>query len=404
VSVSPAVSPGSPEVSEASVALMPGSEANLPGVLIYTPHLLSTVQHYVREHAVRLRHYRPILAGRRRVEGTPVDGFPNFTFQDGPVGQVRELGFLLTGRDASLTAFVRRHRIRLIHAHFGTGGVEIMSLAARLDIPLVVTFHGWDLKVGSEAGAHMSPYERLYRKRLPRLLRQASEIVGVSQSWADRLLMLGCPPEKLHTNYLGVDSVFFDGVRDEFDPKAIIFVGRLVRLKGVHTLLESLCLLRARGVEAHLTVVGEGPESNNLQRTAAEKNLPVRFVGKKTPAEIRELLRRAAVLCAPSTTAGGEMPEALGLALLEAQAMSIPVVGTRNGGIPETLEDGRTGYLVDQDSPSALATALARLLGDESLNRRFGQRARTFVCERFDIDRCYRSLEEIYDRIEERGR
>lgn len=383
---------------------MTGSEADLPGVLIYTPHLLSTVQHYVREHAVRLRRYRPILAGRRRVEGTPVDGFPNFTFQEGPVGRVRELGFLLTGRDAALTAFVRRHRIRLIHAHFGTGGVEIMSLAARLDIPLVVTFHGWDLKVGSEAGAHMSPYERLYRKRLPRLLRQASEIVGVSQSWADRLLMLGCPPEKLHTNYLGVDSVFFDGVREQFDPKAIIFVGRLVRLKGVHTLLESLCLLRDRGVEAHLTVVGEGPESNNLRRTAAEQNLPVRFVGKKTPAEIRELLRRAAVLCAPSTTAGGEMPEALGLALLEAQAMSIPVVATRNGGIPETLEDGRTGYLVDQDSPPDLATALARLLGNESLNQRFGQRARTFVCERFDIDRCYGSLEEIYDRIEERGR
>ena len=98
------------------------------------------------------------------------------------------------------------------------------------------------------------------------------------------------------------------------------------------------------------------------------------------------------------------MPEALGLALLEAQAMSIPVVATRNGGIPETLEDGRTGYLVDQDSPPDLATALARLLGNESLNQRFGQRARTFVCERFDIDRCYGSLEEIYDRIEERGR
>ena len=105
--------------------------------------------------------------------------------------------------------------------------------------------------------------------------------------------MLGCPPEKLHTNYLGVDSVFFDGVREQFDPKAIIFVGRLVRLKGVHTLLESLCLLRDRGVEAHLTVVGEGPESNNLRRTAAEQNLPVRFVGKKTPAEIRELLRQS---------------------------------------------------------------------------------------------------------------
>lgn len=83
--------------------------------------------------------------------------------------------------------------------------------------------------------------------------------------------------------------------------------------------------------------------------------------------------------------------------------MSVPVVGTRNGGIAETLEEGRTGFLVEQDSPSALASALTPLLNNEDLNRSFGQRARAFVCDRFDIDGCYRSLEDIYDRIEDRG-
>jgi colanic acid/amylovoran biosynthesis glycosyltransferase len=392
-------------MSEHTSVLGMRPDLDLPGVLIYTPHLLSTVQHYVREHAARLQRYRPVLAGRRRVEGTSVDAFPSFTFQAGPFGRVRELSFLLTGTDPALTAFVRRHRIRLIHAHFGTGGVEIMSMAGRLGIPLVVTFHGWDLKSAEELGPHISPYERLYRRRLPRLLRQASEIISVSQSWSDRLLTLGCPPEKVHTNYLGVDNSFFDGVRGQFDPMAIIFVGRLVRRKGVHTLLESLGILRDRRVDAHLTVVGEGPELSRLQRTAAEQNLPVRFLGKKTPTEIRDLLRQVAVLCAPSTATGGEMSEALGLVLLEAQAMSVPVVGTRNGGIAETLQDSLTGYLVDQESPSSLADGLARLLGNENQNhnRQLGQRARAFVCDRFDINQCYRALEEIYDRIDGQG-
>jgi colanic acid/amylovoran biosynthesis glycosyltransferase len=374
-----------------------------PGVLIYAPHLLPLSQHYVREHGLRLRRYRPFLAGRRRVEGAPIDGVPSFTLEGSFAARLREFHFLLAGHDAALTAFLRRNRIRLIHAHFGPGGAEIMRLAARLEIPLVVTFHGWDLKVGAEIGHRMSLYERLYRRRLPSLLRQASKVICVSQNWADRLLNFGCPPEKLHTNYLGVDSRFFDGVRGQFDPMAIFFVGRLVRRKGAHTLLEALQLLRHRGVDAHLTVIGEGPESSNLQHTVVERNLPVRFLGKKTPAEIRELLRHAAVLCAPSTTAGGEVSEALGLVLLEAQAMSVPVVATRNGGISETLGEGKTGYLVDQDSPNALSTALAALLDNESLNRCFGQRARSFVCERFDIDRCYRALEDIYDQIEERG-
>jgi colanic acid/amylovoran biosynthesis glycosyltransferase len=405
VKVSPFVSADTaPSRREDNLALAPEAQANLPGVLIYTPHLLSTVQHYVREHAVRLRRYRPVLAGRRRVEGTPVDDFPTFTFQGGAAALLREFRFLLSGNDGPLTAFVRRHRIKLIHAHFGTGGAEIMSVAALLNIPLIVTFHGWDVKLGAEAEGHMSPYEHLYRRRLPRLLRQSTEVITVSRNWRDRIVMLGCPPEKVRTNYLGVDSVFFDGVRGQFDPLSIIFVGRLVRRKGAHTLLEALRLLRGRGIDARLTIVGEGPESDQLKRTAEEESLPVRFLGKKSPAEIRELLRQAAVLCAPSTTAGGEIPEALGLVLLEAQAMSVPVVATRNGGIPETLEDGRTGYLVEEESPAALADALAKLLNDEALNRSFGQRARALVCDRFDIDRCYGALEKLYDQIKERGR
>jgi glycosyltransferase involved in cell wall biosynthesis len=373
-------------------------------VLIYTPHLLSTVQHYVREHAVRLRRYRPVFAGRRRVEGTSVDDFPNFTFESGLAARCREFRFLLTGDDGALHAFIRRHRIKLIHAHFGAGGVEIMSLAARVGIPLVVTFHGWDVKLKTETATHGSPYQRLYRWRLPELFLRSSEMICVSECWRSRLIKLGCPAEKVHTNYLGVDNTFYDGVRGQFDPSSIIFVGRLVKQKGVHTLLQALSLLRNRGVDARLTIVGDGPELTQLQRIATEQHLPVSFLGKKTPREIRELLRYTAVLCAPSSTAGGEAPEALGLVLLEAQAMGVPVIATRNGGMPETVEDGRTGYLVDQDAPPAMAAALEALLGNEAVNRSFGQRARAFVCSQFDIDRGYRALEDLYERINHHSR
>lgn len=101
----------------------------------------------------------------------------------------------------------------------------------------------------------------------------------------------------------------------------------------------------------------------------------------------------------PSTTIGGEPPEALGLVLLEAQAMSVPVVATRNGGMPETLQHGRTGFLVNQGSGVALADALATLLSDPFMNRTFGQNGRGFVCDCFDIGRCYRALEDLYHRV-----
>ncbi|MGA8729169.1 MAG: glycosyltransferase [Terracidiphilus sp.] len=371
----------------------------LPGVLIYSPQLLPTVQHYVREHASRLRRYRPVLAGRRHVHGTPFGEFESFTFPSSAIGWLREFNFLLTGIDSELASFIRRHRIDLIHAHFGPGGTEIISIAARLGIPLVVTFHGWDVKLGAETTTPTSPYERLYRRRLPWLFRDARKLICVSSSLRNRVLALGCPPDKTHTNYLGVDSTLFDGIRSSFDPTSILFVGRLVRQKGVRTLLEALQLLRDRVAGVHLTIVGEGPEQGHLERIVTEQHLPVRLVGKRDSTEIRELLRTSAVLCAPSTTAGGELPEALGLVVLEAQAMSVPVVATRNGGIPEAMEDGKTGLLVDEESPAALADALAKLLGDPPMNWTFGKRARNFVCDRFDITRCYSSLEDIYDGI-----
>ena len=201
------------------------------------------------------------------------------------------------------------------------------------------------------------------------------------------------------TNYLGVDSGFFDGNREDFDPLSVLFVGRLVRRKGVDTLIQSVDLLRNRGLDVRLTVVGEGPELEGLKGLAAASQVPVEFSGKKNLLEIRELLRKAAVLCAPSTTKGGEVPEALGLVLIEAQAMSVPVVGTRNGGIPETMVDGETGYLVAEDAPAELAEALGRLLGDGERNRRFGERARALICERFDIARSYERIEALYDQI-----
>ena len=378
---------------------VPNQSANLPSVMIYAPHLLPPEQHYVREHAARLRRYRPVLAGRRHVGGFLRDDFPTFTFDNGASGRLHEACFLLTGRENRIESFVRHHRIRLIHAHFGPGGTEIMSVAARYGIPLVVTFHGWDAKLGAEKLVHVTRYERIYRKRLPRLLRQARAVICVSNAWHERLIELGCPPEKLRTRYLGVDSTFFDGAREDFDPASILFVGRLIRRKGVHTLLEAMVLLRERQVDASLTVAGDGPEMERLRAMAAERNLPVRFLGMISHAEIRALLRRSSVLCVPSTTAGAEVPEALGLVLLEAQAMSIPAVATRNGGIPEAIEDGRTGLLVDQDAPDQLADALATMIRDKALNRSFGEAARRRVCEHFDIARGYAAMEELYDDI-----
>src|SRR5580658_339466 len=116
-----------PTTVSSAMQFSAGEESSrIPGVMIYSPQLLPAVQHYVREHALRLRRYRSVLAGRRRVDAIPFEDFSHFLFPRNLTGRVRELRYLLAGIDARMLAFVRHHRIRLIHAHFGPGGTEVM--------------------------------------------------------------------------------------------------------------------------------------------------------------------------------------------------------------------------------------------------------------------------------------
>ncbi len=157
-------------------------------------------------------------------------------------------------------------------------------------------------------------------------------------------------------------------------PGYLLFVGRLRIRKGVEVLLEAL-----RGSPARLLIAGDGEHRAALQRKAAELGLgsSVVFLGRCDAPRVRALLRGAAALVVPSTYEG--MP----LVVLEAMEAGLPVVASRVSGIPEVVEDGRTGWLVPPEDPGALAAALAEVLERPDEARRRGEAGRRRVDERF---------------------
>jgi glycosyltransferase involved in cell wall biosynthesis len=95
-------------------------------------------------------------------------------------------------------------------------------------------------------------------------------------------------------------------------------------------------------------------------------------------------------------------PEPFGRVILEAMLLGKPVIATRAGGVPELIEEGRTGFLVAPGDAAALASRLARLAADEGLRRRIGVAARAWAVERFSLHRHVESMSAIYDSISER--
>jgi colanic acid/amylovoran biosynthesis glycosyltransferase len=296
---------------------------------------------------------------------------------------------------------LRALRPLLMHAHFGRGGALALPIARTLGIPLVVTFHGADATKETHYRRRLVP--RIYARRLAALQREAALFVCVSEFVRDRLLARGFPPEKLEVIHQGVEPGIENNAGQPGEPESgadpyVLFVGRFVEKKGVSHLIEAMRLLEAQGSAARLILIGDGPLSGMLREQARELKR-VEFLGWLPNYEVRRRMRGALVLCVPSATAREGDSEGLPTVIFEGMAEAVPVVGSDHAGIAEAVEHGRTGLIVPEGDPRALAEALANLIERPELCRRLGTAARAVAVERFSALRQSRRLERALLRV-----
>jgi spore coat protein SA len=228
--------------------------------------------------------------------------------------------------------------------------------------------------------------------------------------------------ERCRTIYNGVALEEFQAVSVErANPKRLLFVGRVSPDKGVHVLVEAFAKVLSRHPTAELKIVGpfatlpksfcltmnQEPIVRDLARfygrpyvdQLRERMTPataarIEIFGGISRAGLVEHFKQAGVLVLPSI-----YPEGFGIPIVEAGACFAPAVCGRRGGMPEVVEDQKTGLLVEAGDVDGLASALNRLLDDESLRRSMGEAARQRVIERFTWDRIAESLLSEYRRV-----
>ncbi len=293
-----------------------------------------------------------------------------------PVRLVKTLGLVPKG--LHLARLLEGKGVIHVHAHFATYPTAMARLVAALSgATYSVTAHAHDIFVDA----------RGLRARL----RDASFVRCISRYNADyvaRIFESGDGPE-LRVGYLGVDTRQFvarDG-RRAGDTPCLVCVAGLRPYKGVDVLLKACALLRERGVDFKVRIVGDGPMRARLEREAERKGLTPRlqWEGDRTEGEVAAILRDADIFAHPSVVAPDGQMDGVPVAIMEAMSAGIPVVSSRLSGIPELVVHEETGLLVDADNPPALADAIERLLADPAARASMGRRGRARIETRFDL-------------------
>ncbi|MGH9462186.1 MAG: glycosyltransferase, partial [Vicinamibacteria bacterium] len=160
--------------------------------------------------------------------------------------------------------------------------------------------------------------------------------------------------------------------------RIVVGVGRLVPVKGFDVAVRALTELRAVLPEIRLVLVGDGPERSRLERLAAADGNLSRLTITGVTGDVTRFLAASDVVIAPSRNEG------MGRVLVEAMALGKPVVASRVGGVPSVVSDGRSGTLIQPDSPDELARALIELFNDPARMRAYGEAA-VELAEQFSL-------------------
>jgi len=293
-----------------------------------------------------------------------------------------------------LASLLERRGADLMHIYFGHTGVHLLPFIEQWDKPCVVSFHGADVALKEDIAN--------YPAKLRRLFDVVPLVFARSQSLADRLIQMGCPPEKLRINRTGVPLDEFPFVDRQLPPDGrwrVMQACRLIPKKGVATSLRAFAIFKKDHPQAKFYIAGKGPLQPELEMLAAGLGVfkDVHFIGFLSQRHLMELYASSHLFLHPSETPPDENQEGVPNSILEAMATGLPVAATQHGGIPEAIEHGRNGWLVPEEDHVALANAMQEIMRSPHVLTEMGLRARAAVADRFEQDAQIDQLESFYE-------
>jgi len=378
------------------------TEISRPVVACYCATFLKPEMLHIYRQITSLRRVEPFVIAQKREEaarypferiavlGKPAMHFARrFWFK-----QVRDAPWQVSrGEVRKLTGILADVKAELLHIYFGHIGVHLLPLIKAWPKPSVVSFHGADVMVDLDKPA--------FRTATQEMLEAVRLVLVRSESLGRALINIGCPAGKIRLQHTGipVDDIPFR-TRDWPDRGAWKFVQacRLIEKKGLRVSLRAFAKFAERHPAATFTIAGEGPLRNELGRVAAELGVAdkVFFPGFISQNQLRELFYQSHIFLHPSEVGGDGNQEGVPNSMLEAMACGLPVFATEHGGIPEAIENGRSGILVKEGDDAALVLALLERTANPEGLAAIARNGADAVRNHFEQSGQTRQLEDYY--------
>jgi colanic acid/amylovoran biosynthesis glycosyltransferase len=260
-------------------------------------------------------------------------------------------------RVKSMTNILRKEQPDLVHAHFGTQGYNILSSVIEMNVPLIVSFHGYD--------AFRLPNEGDWPERFKALFAYASAIIVVSKVMELQLVSLGCPKEKVHIVHVGKKvNAYNMGALVKQPIQKFISIGRLMGKKGFLDCIAAFKLLSPKYPNLTLQIIGKGPLLEALEIFSKEFPNPIKisFLGAVSHSSTKKYLEAADafILCSKTELNGDK--EGIPVVLMEAQAMGLPCVTTMHSGISEVIPEESWWLLAEEGNINSIAGKIEALI------------------------------------------
>lgn len=294
--------------------------------------------------------------------------------------------------------FLLKENFDVIHIHFATNAKSLIKLKknkSSKNFKIVVSFHGYDINPF---------YIENYKKDYKKLFENVDEITVNSIYTKDLLLKINSDLKNINILPVGLDTSFFkkEDVDQSTINKTILYVGRLIPLKGSNLTIDILYELHKRGYQnVKLIIIGDGELKIALQEKIENLRLEnyILLKGSLSQEKVKEEMNCASLLLLPGIHDPlTKRAETQGLVIQEAESMELPVVVSNVGGMKYGLLPNVSGFVVDESDVNGFADAIEKLLNNDELQRKMGERGRKFVVKKYDSKILIKQLISIYQK------
>jgi len=295
------------------------------------------------------------------------------------IDKIRGKLFKKDFKDFAFKRSLKENRINIVFAEYGVTGVYVQEVCEELEIPLLVSFLGYDASKKSILNEYRAQYLSLFK--------YMSKGICVARSLIDNLVDLGGERQKFVYSPCAPGREFAVA-KPKFNSKTFFALGRFVDKKAPYFTLEAFRKLLNKHPDAHLYFGGDGMLLSTCKNLVDYWGISdsVSFISKLSAEECFSYYEESLAFIQHSITADSGDTEGTPVAILEASYAGIPVVSTLHAGIPDVIINKKTGFLVPEKNVNAMVEAMDRLASNFDLAKKMGSLGRKNIEENFSIE------------------